>query len=130
MTDNPEDDYRVGPGRPPKHSRFKRGQSGNPTGRPKRQANLEAALQREMMAYVNVTEGGRNRRLTKQQVVAKTLTNNAIKGDLKAAALLLQAAKPPKEDVQGVQLELAEPDHEMIKRIRRRLSRHDPEAKS
>ena len=31
---NDETDYEVGYGKPPKHTQFKRGQSGNPNGRP------------------------------------------------------------------------------------------------
>jgi len=37
-----EHDYKVGPGRPPLHTRFRRGQSGNPGGR--RKKNLPALL--------------------------------------------------------------------------------------
>lgn len=37
-------DYKVGPGKPPKHTRFKPGQSGNPKGRPKGSQNVKTVL--------------------------------------------------------------------------------------
>src|ERR1700687_777443 len=67
-THTPEDDYRVGPGRPPKEHRFKPGQSGNPTGA-KRKASLapdlKAMLQRALNEKVRLQQGERERIITK-----------------------------------------------------------------
>ena len=39
-----EEEYKVGRGRPPKHSQFKKGQSGNPGGQPKGRLHLATRL--------------------------------------------------------------------------------------
>ena len=41
-------DYRVGYGKPPLETRFKKGQSGNPGGRPRRARNLMTQLYRAL----------------------------------------------------------------------------------
>ena len=92
---------KVGYKSPPKHSRFQKGASGNPSGRPKRPAPLHDDLQAELAVKVDVTEAGRARRFTKQQIVIKALIAKAAKGDPRAAAVLMslrergEAAAPP-----------------------------------
>jgi hypothetical protein len=125
--DDSNDDYRVGPGKPPKHTRFKPGQSGNPQGRPKGKVNLHAAVERELMRLVKVNESGNERRFTKQQMLAHTLIHRAIKGDHKAAELVFRTFGPPKESEATATFEAPTTDPEMIKRIKARLMRIDPE---
>ena len=52
-------DYEVGYGRPPKDKQFKKGQSGNPKGRPKGSRNFRTDLQEELQMQVQVTENGK-----------------------------------------------------------------------
>ena len=54
-------DYEVGYGRPPTHSRFRPGQSGNPAGRRKGVRNLKTDVMRTLGAPIKVKEGGRTR---------------------------------------------------------------------
>ena len=83
------DDFEIGFGKPPRHTRFKPGQSGNPNGRPKGAKNLETDLQEELSEPMQVPEGGRERRLTKQRALIKTLVTRALKGNDRAAAKVL-----------------------------------------
>jgi hypothetical protein len=62
-----EHDYKVGPGRPPLHTRFRQGQSGNPGGRSKK--NLPALLVDALNAPVFVTIDGERRQITKREAV-------------------------------------------------------------
>jgi hypothetical protein len=58
-------DYEVGRGKPPMHSRFKKGQSGNPRGpRPK---HLPALLVEALDEPVVVTIDGERREITKRR---------------------------------------------------------------
>jgi hypothetical protein len=91
-----EDDYEVGYGRPPKHSRFQKGTSGNTKGRPKGSKNLQTLLQQELDAQVAVNEQGRKKHITKRQVIIKQLVNKAAQGDLKAFQIVNELL-PPEE---------------------------------
>jgi Family of unknown function (DUF5681) len=81
--------YDVGYGKPPKTSQFKPGQSGNPKGRKKGSRGLKTDLGAELRSKVPVTENGKTRQLTKQQLVLKAMVTKAAKGDVKAAAQVL-----------------------------------------
>jgi hypothetical protein len=85
----------VGYKRPPLHSQFKPGQSGNPKGRPKGRRNLKHDLQAEFSERITVREGDRAIRMTKQRAMVKSIVARAIKGDIRAQAksfeLLLRA---------------------------------------
>lgn len=83
------DDNNVGYGKPPKQFQFKPGQSGNPKGRKKGSRGLKTDLGAELRSKVPVTENGKTRQLTKQQLVLKAMVTKAAKGDTKAAAQVL-----------------------------------------
>src|SRR5438105_8833365 len=85
--------FEVGFGKPPRCTRFKPGQSGNPNGRPRGAKNFAVAIEQELVTRVTVTENGRRRRISKREVIAKHLVNKAASGDLKAIPLLLNEAR-------------------------------------
>jgi hypothetical protein len=125
--DDSDDDYRVGPGKPPKHTRFKRGQSGNPNGRPKVKVSFQAVAERELMRLVTVPENGKARRRTKQQMVVQSVIHRAIKGDHKASELVFRTFGQTKEIESSAAGELPTADPDMLKRIKARLNRMVPE---
>lgn len=84
-----ETDYDVGYRKPPRAGQFKPGQSGNPKGRKKGSRGLKTDLRAELLSKVPVTENGKTKQLTKQQLVLKALVTKAAKGDTKAAAQVL-----------------------------------------
>jgi len=83
-------EYQVGFGKPPQSSRFKRGKSGNPRGRPKGTRNLATDLKGEMGSKILVNEGGKSQKITKQMALVKTLSTKALKGDVRAMNTLLK----------------------------------------
>jgi hypothetical protein len=82
-------DYEVGYGKPPLHTRFQPGQSGNPRGRPKGTKNLTTDLQEELIEKIVVREGEQSKRVSKQRAVVKSLVARTLKGDGRAATLLM-----------------------------------------
>lgn len=82
-------DHDVGYGKPPKHSQFKPGVSGNPKGRPKGARNLKTDLHEELSEKIKIKEGGHPKTVTKQRAMLKTLMAKAVHGDPKAANVVL-----------------------------------------
>ena len=87
------DDYEVGFGRPPKATRFKAGESGNPRGRPRRKPNFKDDFNAELREPLVLHENGRERRLTKQRALIKSLMSLAIKGNVRAMNAVLAATR-------------------------------------
>jgi len=88
MTDN-AGKYDVGFGKPPKSGQFKKGHSGNRKGRPKGARGLKTDLKAELAERVSITENGKTRKLTKQQLLVKRLATSALKGDIRAISKLV-----------------------------------------
>jgi adenylosuccinate synthase len=80
---------KVGRGNPPKHTRFRKGQSGNPKGRPKGSKNLSTILMEAAGEEVIANIGGRSRRITTLQATAIQLATKAAGGDRNAIAKFL-----------------------------------------
>jgi hypothetical protein len=97
MSDEGGDSDGVGYGKPPKRTRFKSGQSGNPKGRPRKSESFVSLVAKALEDRVTVTENGRRRSITKREALAKQFANKGAAGDLKAAKLLLELLKQIEE---------------------------------
>ena len=83
----------VGYGRPPRHSQFAKGTSGNPKGRPKGSKNFGLVLEDELNTKIFINENGKRKSITKREAVAKQIVNKAASGDAKAIPILLNEAR-------------------------------------
>jgi hypothetical protein len=81
----PAEEYRVGPGRPPKEHQYKPGQSGNPRGRKRKPASLVPDLKRlfeqALSEKVTLKQGDNERMLTMAGAGMKQLAAQFAKGD-------------------------------------------------
>ena len=107
-------DHKVGFGRPPLHTRFKAGESGNPKGRPKRSRSLKEDLARELRQRVPGKDG--RKLITQQRAIVRALVAKAVKGDLRAAnaVVALCARMMPVSGPETEPHELSAPDQRVL----------------
>lgn len=125
--------YRVGYRSPPKTTQFKKGESGNPKGRPKGSRSLQNILIEELKSSITIHENGRSKTVKKGEVIAKQMVNKAMAGDHKAANLVLgvsqqheyqEALKAP-----SVIETLPQEDRQVMQSLMERMKNqlHDPQ---
>jgi hypothetical protein len=89
-------DYDVGYGKPPQHSRFKKGQSGNPNGRRPKDARsiTRRQLRRDVLnaleTEIDASAPGRSGKMSIAEAIIWKQIELAMKGDHKAAKLILE----------------------------------------
>lgn len=88
MTEQTEEP--VGYGRPPSATQFRKGQSGNPRGRP-RNRHRELPYNSVLGQMVTIREDGRERRVTAAEAFLLQLTQKGLAGDSAAARATLAA---------------------------------------
>lgn len=81
--------YQVGYKRPPRQTRFKPGQSGNPRGRPKGTPNHRTTVNKVMNEKISLREGEKKRRMTKFEALLQAQANKGMKGDARSAGMII-----------------------------------------
>ncbi|MEM8919329.1 MAG: DUF5681 domain-containing protein [Pseudomonadota bacterium] len=115
MSDDPN--YLIGYRKPPKHTQFKPGRSGNPKGRPKGARNFDTDVREILGMKVKVRdEKGRSRKKSTTAVVLLKLREKALKGDPKAMDRILELAAQisAKDTVKQIRDGLADEDRDII----------------
>jgi hypothetical protein len=87
-------EYTVGYRNPPLHSRWKPGQSGFPSGRPKGRRNFKTVVLSVLKSLVQVTRNGKLRKISTQEALVLRLLEKGLKGaDIRALERLIQLAQ-------------------------------------
>jgi hypothetical protein len=97
--ENMSDSYEVGYGKPPRNTRFQKGVSGNPKGRPKKALDFDHELLRQSKDSVTINENGKRRRVSKHELVIKQLIHKAISGNIPATRTYLDRHQIASEKV-------------------------------
>jgi hypothetical protein len=118
--DLPDQEYKVGPGRPPREYQFKPGQSGNPKGATRKPAtmalDLKVALECALNKKISLKQGEKARLVTMAQAGIEQLVTQYVKGDHRARRDLIVLADKLGVDLmagQAIQDALTA-DHEAI----------------
>jgi hypothetical protein len=85
--------YAVGYRRPPVHTRFKPGESGNPSGRPKGAQNLKTVFDRILREEISLREGEATKKITKAEAIIRGLVVGAMKGDSRSQMTVFRLAE-------------------------------------
>lgn len=83
----------VGYKRPPVHTRFKPGQSGNPSGRAKGSQNLQTLFKKILNEQISLREGLRVRKVSKAEAVLRGLVIGALKGEARSVDTVFRLAE-------------------------------------
>jgi hypothetical protein len=88
----PAQDGGVGYGRPPVHSRFRKGQSGNPTGKrqPDKADDVKQLVRQEAERMLTIREGDKVIRMPALQAVFRSQIASAVKGNVAAQRAVIK----------------------------------------
>lgn len=91
--DENEKPYEVGYGKPPKHTQWSKGVSGNPGGGKKLVRTLSDAVDDALNERVVVTQNGERYTTTMLVAIVKKAVRTAVGGDYKTTKLMLNLAR-------------------------------------
>ena len=129
--DPPLGNQNVGYGLPPQASRFKKGQSGNPKGRPKGTLNVSTVLRKTLLEKVVINENGARKVVTKMEASSKQLVNQAASGKIQALRHVFELARAVEESDSRSRIEsplVSELDQEVIQGILKRFQSQERES--
>jgi len=120
--------YDVGYGKPPQHSRFKPGQSGNPRGRPKGVRSFNAQANELLTETIGMKEGDRIKRITMREALLRATIKAALGGDHRARHELFLMIQQSEQEERtragnpGLFAELQELDRDILADFQAQLS--------
>ena len=121
-------DYEVGYRKPPRHSRFVKGRSGNPRGRPRGAKSFNTLLRDKLNEPVTVAENGGRRKITKREAIVTQLVNRSAAADFPAIKILLDIVRDIEGQAASVSPETAEfseADEKVIEQLKARFAKRE-----
>jgi hypothetical protein len=121
MTRDDDEDDRVGYGKPPKHTRFRPGQSGNPRGRSRAVdfRDWENPIQKYMLELITVTIKGKKEKVPVVDALIKSAIRRALEGCTKHLKVLLDGSGGLKDLIQEQKRQKTKADEEFIEQVRK-----------
>lgn len=122
--------YAVGYKRPPLHTQFKVGQSGNPRGRPRKAKSLNTIVRETLGGKIAVRTATGTKKISRIEAVLQKTLEQAMKGNPKAQTELIKlwrGAVPDEiiEDVAACEEDLTAADLAMLEAYRAQLGQNE-----
>jgi hypothetical protein len=107
----------------PDASKFKKGQSGNPGGRPKGAKGMKTLLAQELKESITVQQDGKKTRIRRSEALIKRMVNDALQGRDRPRDTVLRYAEAIDQDrQQRTAAELSADDQAILDRyVERRI---------
>ena len=117
------DKYEVGFGKPPKQTRFRKGQSGNLLGRPKGSTNLQTEMKRILAAKTKIKVDGAVQTVSTSRALCLALRQKAMAGDVRAFSKIVEIVGPEMaNELRATAADLTSADVDIVRHF---LSRTD-----
>ena len=121
-------DYEVGYGKPPRETRFVKGRSGNPRGRPRGAKSFNMLLRDKLNEPVTVAENGGRRTISKREAIVTQLVNRSAAADFRAIKILLDIVRDIERQTEPISSETAEfseADDKVIEQLKARFAKRE-----
>jgi len=121
--------YEIGYRKPPKAAQWKKGQSGNPNGRPRRHVNVTALVAHLLGQRIVVRKGKTTKRMTRLEHLLHRLFEQALLGDARLMKMVFDEARKDeaRDDQCSSALDTAA-DSEVLQAFYRRIVREAAES--
>lgn len=114
----------VGYGKPPVHSRWKPGQSGNPKGRPKKERSIKKLIERELDRVITIKNRGKEERITIREAIVRKRVSDALSDPRERHRLIAMI----EDDDSGPDLFETREDEEALQELLRRSEQQEDSA--
>ncbi len=110
------EEYEIGYGKPPLHSRFKKGYSGHPEGRPKGATNVKVEMKRLLAAKTPIKIDGVVQKVPTSRAMCLALIQKALKGDVRAFSKVVEISGPEMADELRAAARFTREDADLVRR--------------
>lgn len=111
------EEYEIGYGRPPKHSQFAKGQSGNKKGRPRGSKNAGTIANEMLNKKIPIRENGEERNMTAREAMILAQRQKALRGDIKAFQFLLNISNDAAPDIESNEWQMSDEERKVLARF-------------
>jgi hypothetical protein len=116
--------HTVGYGKPPRAHQFKRGQSGNPNGRPKGSKNEATILQELLQHKVALNNRGKTRKIILLEAILRKVAEDCLRGNTKSISFLLNRYQTATSGDAG-QADISQDDQAVLDAFLREFKKKD-----
>lgn len=109
--------YPVGKGKPPRHSQWQKGTSGNPGGKKKGTINLKTSLENALSHLITLTMDGQSKMIPACDALAMRYVNSGLNGKIRDIDAIFDRIERTIGRAKEQETETSEEDREILKRV-------------